>query len=45
MTVFSVRMLIKKGTAIKLGDKEMEYNPSFKLYLHTKVLSLQILFV
>ena len=31
------RMLIKKGTAIKLGDKEMEYNSSFKLYLHTKL--------
>ena len=31
------RMLIKKGTAIKLGDKEMEYNPNFKLFLHTKL--------
>ena len=31
------RMLIKKGTAIKLGDKEMEYNSSFKLFLHTKL--------
>ena len=31
------RMLIKKGTAIKLGDKEMEYNASFKLFLHTKL--------
>ena len=31
------RMLIKKGTAIKLGDKEVEYNPDFQLYLHTKM--------
>merc|ERR1711952_447072 len=31
------RMLIKKGTAINLGDKEMEYNASFKLFLHTKL--------
>ena len=31
------RMLIKKGTAIKLGDKEIEYHPSFKLFLHTKM--------
>ena len=31
------RMLIKKGAAIKIGDKEVEYNPSFQLYLHTKL--------
>ena len=31
------RSLIKKGTAIKIGDKEVEYNPEFKLFLHTKM--------
>ena len=31
------RMLIKKGQALRLGDKEIEYNPSFQLYLHTKM--------
>ena len=31
------RMLIKKGAAIKIGDKEVEYNPTFQLYLHTKL--------
>ena len=49
------RSFIKKGTAIKLGDKEVidkkkpicpimhtlqiqvEYNPQFKLFLHTKM--------
>ena len=31
------RMLIKKGKAIKLGDKEIEYNPTFQLFLHTKL--------
>ena len=31
------RTLIKKGRAIRLGDKEIEYNPSFQLYLHTKM--------
>ena len=31
------RTLIKKGRAIKLGDKEIEYNPNFQLYLHTKL--------
>ena len=31
------RTLIKKGTAIKLGDKEIEYNHDFKLFLHTKL--------
>ena len=44
-------MFIKRGTAIKLGDKEVagifvaslsflsqvEYNPTFKLFLHTKI--------
>ena len=48
----SNRSFIKKGTAIKLGDKEVrgsrselmqsghiqvEYNPKFKLFLHTKM--------
>lgn len=31
------RNTIKKGRAIKLGDKEVEYNPAFKLILHTKL--------
>ena len=31
------RNTIKKGRAIKLGDKEVEYNPSFRLILHTKL--------
>ncbi len=31
------RTLIKKGKAIKLGDKEIEYNPQFQLFLHTKL--------
>ncbi|XP_031336595.1 dynein beta chain, ciliary isoform X1 [Photinus pyralis] len=31
------RNLIKKGKAIKMGDKEIEYNPNFKLYLQTKL--------
>ncbi len=31
------RVLIKKGKAIRLGDKEVEYNPNFHLYLHTKL--------
>ena len=31
------RNLIKKGKAIKLGDKEVEYDPMFQLYLHTKL--------
>ena len=32
------RQLIKKGFRqyLKLGDKEVEFNPKFKLYLHTK---------
>ncbi|XP_037074053.1 dynein beta chain, ciliary-like [Pollicipes pollicipes] len=31
------RNLIRKGSAIKLGDKEVEYNPEFRLILHTKL--------
>lgn len=31
------RNLIKKGKAVKLGDKEVEYNSDFRLILHTKV--------
>ena len=31
------RNLIKKGKAIKLGDKEVEYDINFQLYLHTKL--------
>ena len=31
------RLLIKKGKAIRLGDKEIEYNPNFRLFLHTKM--------
>ena len=31
------RNTIKKGRAIKLGDKEVEYNPEFQLILHTKL--------
>lgn len=31
------RNTIKKGRAIKLGDKEIEYNPKFRLILHTKL--------
>ncbi|KAL1130935.1 hypothetical protein AAG570_012176 [Ranatra chinensis] len=31
------RNLIKKGKAIKIGDKEIEYNQNFKLILHTKL--------
>ncbi|KAM7067437.1 dynein axonemal heavy chain 9 [Molossus nigricans] len=31
------REVIKKGRFIKLGDKECEYNPSFRLILHTKL--------
>jgi dynein heavy chain len=31
------RVLIKKGKAIRLGDKEIEYHANFKLYLHTKL--------
>ena len=31
------RNTIKKGRAIKIGDKEVEYHPNFKLILHTKL--------
>lgn len=31
------RYLIKKGKAIKIGDKEVEYNSNFRLILHTKL--------
>ncbi|XP_077291064.1 dynein heavy chain at 93AB [Arctopsyche grandis] len=31
------RNLIKKGKAIKIGDKEVEYNPKFRLILHSKL--------
>ena len=31
------RQLIKKGTAVKLGDKEVEYNSKFQLFLHSKM--------
>ncbi|XP_076032504.1 dynein heavy chain at 93AB [Oratosquilla oratoria] len=29
--------LIKKGKALKIGDKEIEYHPKFQLILHTKL--------
>ena len=32
------RLLIKKGRAIKLGDKEVEYSPDFQLFLRKEVL-------
>lgn len=31
------RVLIKKGRCIKLGDKEVDYDPRFRLILHTKL--------
>lgn len=31
------RNTIKKGRAIKLGEKEVEYNPQFRLIIHTKL--------
>lgn len=31
------RALIRKGTAIKIGDKEVDFNPKFRLILHTKL--------
>lgn len=31
------RLLIKKGKVLKLGDKEIDYNPKFRLILHTKL--------
>ncbi|XP_019719157.1 dynein axonemal heavy chain 9 isoform X1 [Hippocampus comes] len=33
------RETIKKGRYIKIGDKECEYNPCFRLILHTKLAS------
>ncbi|XP_057654279.1 dynein beta chain, ciliary-like [Diorhabda carinulata] len=31
------RVLIKKGTCVKVGDKEVDYDPRFRLILHTKL--------
>lgn len=31
------RVLIKKGRCIKIGDKEIDYNPRFKLIIQTKL--------
>lgn len=31
------RALIKKGTCVKMGDKEVDFNPKFRLILHTKL--------
>ncbi|KAL8606951.1 hypothetical protein ACOMHN_041340 [Nucella lapillus] len=31
------RNTVKKGRAIKMGDKEVEYNPNFRLILQTKL--------
>lgn len=31
------RNLIKKGRAVKIGDKEVEFNPSFRLILQSKL--------
>ena len=33
------RSIVKKGRkmSIKMGDKILEYNPNFKLFLHTKM--------
>ncbi|XP_023292211.2 dynein beta chain, ciliary [Lucilia cuprina] len=31
------RQLIKKGTCLKMGDKEVDFNPKFRLILHTKL--------
>ncbi|GAA54008.1 dynein beta chain ciliary, partial [Clonorchis sinensis] len=31
------RQTIKRGTAIKMGDKEIPYNPNFRLLLQTKL--------
>jgi len=30
-------LYLTQGRAIKLGDKEIEYNPNFRLILHTKL--------
>jgi len=31
------RALIKKGRFLRIGDKEIEFHPSFRLILHTKM--------
>lgn len=31
------RVLIKQGKSIKIGDKEIDYNPNFRLILQTKL--------
>ncbi|KAK2582958.1 hypothetical protein KPH14_009015 [Odynerus spinipes] len=31
------RVLIRKGRAVKIGDKEVDYNPNFRLILQTKL--------
>lgn len=31
------RNLIKRGRAVRIGDKEMDYNSKFRLILHTKL--------
>jgi len=31
------RNTIKKGRAVKIGDKEVEYSSAFRLILHTKL--------
>lgn len=31
------RSLIKKGKAIRIGDREIDYNPLFRLILQTKL--------
>ena len=31
------RALIRKGRAIKIGDKEVDFNPNFRLILQTKL--------
>ncbi|XP_022909837.1 dynein beta chain, ciliary-like [Onthophagus taurus] len=31
------RVLIKKGRCVKIGDKEVDYDPRFRLILHTKL--------
>lgn len=31
------RVLIKKGTCLKIGEREIDFNPNFKLILHTKL--------
>ncbi|CAG9859865.1 unnamed protein product [Phyllotreta striolata] len=31
------RVLIKRGTVVKIGDKEVDWDPKFRLILHTKL--------